>query len=250
MTPVTDFRVLGRHNRSMTTLTLSPDLTVGEIAAEHPASVRVFEKHRIDFCCGGRVALREACQKLGTDPAVLLEEIERAGAAPEDSTDWKSTSLASLIDHIVNTHHLYLKSELPRLEAMLEKILSKHAEGHGHVLRPLAATFRPMKEELGSHMMKEEMILFPLIRSLAEGGQSSFHCGSVRNPIRVMLMEHDSAGDALARLRELTSDFTPPADACNTYRAFYYELAELESDLHRHIHLENNILFPRAVELE
>jgi regulator of cell morphogenesis and NO signaling len=234
----------------MTTLTLSPDLTVGEIAARLPASVRIFEKHRIDFCCGGRIPFTEVCQKLGTDPAVLLEEIERADAAPEDSTDWKYATLASLIDHIVNTHHVYLKSELPRLEAMLEKILSKHADGHGDVLRPLAATLLAMKAELGSHMMKEEMILFPLIRALAEGDKSLFHCGSVRNPIRVMLMEHDSAGDALARLRELTSGFTPPADACNTFRAFYYELAELESDLHRHIHLENNILFPRAVELE
>jgi regulator of cell morphogenesis and NO signaling len=212
--------------------------------------VRVFEKHRIDFCCGGRVPLSEACQKLGTDPALLLEEIERAGAAGENSTDWQSASLPSLIDHIVNTHHVYLKSELPRLEAMLEKILSKHAEKHGDVLRPLAATFGPMKDELESHLMKEEMILFPLVRSLVEGGNAPFHCGSVGNPIRVMLWEHDSAGTALARIRELTGDFTPPADACNTYRAFYYELGELERDLHRHIHLENNILFPRALELE
>jgi regulator of cell morphogenesis and NO signaling len=235
----------------MTTLTLSPDQTVGEIAAQRPASVRIFEAHHIDFCCGGRIPLSEACGKLGTDPAALLEEIERAAAsAPDDPTDWQSASLPSLIDHIVNTHHIYLKSELPRLEAMLDKILSKHAEKHGDVLTPLAATFRPMKEELGSHLMKEEMILFPLIRALAAGDKSTFHCGSVRNPIRVMLMEHDSAGDALARLRQLTSGFTPPEDACNTYRAFYYELSELESDLHRHIHLENNILFPRAVELE
>ncbi|HLK65071.1 MAG TPA: iron-sulfur cluster repair di-iron protein [Bryobacteraceae bacterium] len=233
----------------MTTVTISPDQTVGEIAAQFPASVRVLERYRIDFCCGGRVPFGEACHKAGADPAAVRDEIANAGVAGEDSTDWQSASLNSLIDHIVNTHHVYLKAELPRLEAMLVKILAKHGEAHGGVLVPLAQTFRPMKEELLSHLMKEEMILFPLMRSLAAGEEGTFHCGSIQNPIRVMLMEHDSAGDALGRLRALTSGFTAPDDACNTFRAFYYELAELESDLHRHIHLENNILFPRAVEL-
>ncbi|MBZ5624793.1 MAG: iron-sulfur cluster repair di-iron protein [Acidobacteriia bacterium] len=230
--------------------TLSPELTVGEIAAQMPASVRVFEKHQIDFCCGGRIPFGEACREKGIDPGLLLGELEQAGEGAEDATDWQSASLPALIDHILNSHHAYLKSELPRLEAMLEKILSKHSERHGDVLRPLAAAFGPMKEELGSHMMKEEMILFPLIRQIAAGSKTPGHCGSVRNPIRVMLLEHDSAGDALARIREVTSGYAPPEDACNTFRAFYYELAELESDLHRHIHLENNILFPRAIELE
>ena len=234
----------------MTTFTLSPDQTVGGIAAQFPGSVRVFERHGIDFCCGGRVPLTEACRHAGADPAAVLDEIASEGSSPEDSTDWTAASLSSLIDHIVNTHHVYLKTALPRLETMLIKILSKHGAAHGDVLQPLAATFGAMKQELGSHMMKEEMILFPLIRSLEGGGQGSFHCGSVRNPIRVMLMEHDSAGDALAQMRQLTSGFTAPVDACNTFRAFYYELAELETDLHRHIHLENNILFPRAIELE
>ena len=135
---------------------------------------------------------------------------------------------------------------------MLEKILGKHGQRHGDVLLPLAETFRPMHEELDGHLMKEEMILFPLIRQLDTAGVSGpgFHCGSLRNPIRVMTMEHDNAGEALARLRELTAGYTPPDDACNTFRAFYAELADLERDLHRHIHLENNILFPRAVERE
>jgi regulator of cell morphogenesis and NO signaling len=238
--------------------TLSPDLTVGEIAAQLPASARVFESHGIDFCCGGKLPLSEACRARRLDPAAVLEEIEQTGAAA-DSTDWRSATLNSLIDHILSAHHAYLKSQLPRLQAMLEKILSKHSERHGDVLEPLAATFHALKEELDAHLMKEEMILFPLIRSLEMahlapsgpgGAPQAFHCGSVRNPIRVMVMEHDSAGEALARLRDLTSGYAPPEDACNTYRAFYHELAELERDLHRHIHLENNILFPRAVELE
>jgi regulator of cell morphogenesis and NO signaling len=119
------------------------------------------------------------------------------------------------------------------------------------VLRPLAETFRPMRAGLEGHPMKEEMVLFPLIRQLESSGvDRAFHCGSVRHPVRAMVMEHDSAGEALARLRELTGGYTPPNDACNTFRAFYAELAELERDLHRHIHLENNILFPRAVKLE
>ena len=229
-------------------------MTVGEIAARMPASVRVLEQLGIDFCCGGQAPFSEACQARSLDPAAVLEQIERSAAgATAAAPDWQSAPLASLIDHILNTHHAYLKSELPRLEAMLEKILAKHSERHGDVLSALADTFRPMHEELDGHMMKEEHILFPLIRSLesAPGRDVRFsHCGSVQNPIRVMVMEHDSAGEALARMRDITSGYTPPEDACNTFRAFYYELAELERDLHQHIHLENNILFPRAIELE
>ena len=235
--------------------TLSPESTVGEIAARLPVSARLFENPGIDFCCGGKIALGQACQTRGLDPATVIAQIEQAaastGAASADPA-WESAPLAGLIDHILTTHHAYMKAELPRLEAMLEKILRKHAPRHGDVLLPLAETFRPMKEELDGHLMKEEVVLFPLIRTLElpAAQAPAFHCGSVQNPIRVMVMEHDSAGDALARLRQLTSGYTPPEDACNTFRAFYFELAEMERDLHQHIHLENNILFPRAVVLE
>ncbi|HUI56377.1 MAG TPA: iron-sulfur cluster repair di-iron protein [Bryobacteraceae bacterium] len=229
-------------------------MTVGEIAARMPASARVLEQFGIDFCCGGQAPFSQACQARSLDPAAVLAEIERsAGSSITPAPDWQSASLSGLIDHIVNKHHAYLKTELPRLENMLEKIIAKHSERHGDVLMALADTFRPMHEELDAHLMKEEHILFPLIRSLesAPGRDARFsHCGSVQNPIRVMVMEHDSAGEALARLRNITAGYTPPADACNTFRAFYYELDELEHDLHQHIHLENNILFPRAVELE
>jgi len=233
--------------------TISTDITVGEIAASQPVSARVFEKYGIDFCCGGRLPLAEACQRQGLDPAVVLDEINSAAhshdAAPE--TDWQAAPLGRLIGHILDTHHTYTKEQLPRLEAMLGKILDAHSARHGDTLVPVAATFRAMRQELDGHLMKEEAILFPLIRALESGdGPGHFHCGSVRNPIRVMVMEHDSAGGALARLRHLTSGYQPPADACNTFRAFYFELSALEADLHRHIHLENNILFPRAVALE
>jgi regulator of cell morphogenesis and NO signaling len=135
----------------------------------------------------------------------------------------------------------------------LEKILAKHSARHADVLLPLAGTFQAMKEELDAHLMKEEMVLFPLIRSLERtpGTEApQFHCGSVANPIRVMMAEHDSAGQALATMRGLTGAYTPPEDACNTFRAFYFGLEAIERDLHQHIHLENNILFPRALELQ
>jgi regulator of cell morphogenesis and NO signaling len=240
--------------------TLNAELSVGQIAAELPASIRVFERHQIDFCCGGKVPVADACQARGLDAEELLKEIdaEVSHASPESGEadrEWRTASLGSLVDHIVSNHHVYLKTNLPRIAAMVDKVLAAHSTRHGEVLEPLAMTFFAMREELDSHLMKEEMILFPLIRKIEAAGASGqpsagFHCGSIQNPIRVMVMEHDSAGDALANMRRLTNGYTPPEDACNTFRGLYFELAALEADLHRHIHLENNILFPRAVEME
>lgn len=223
------------QNRNMSTC------TVGEIAARLPNSVRVFEKYKIDFCCGGKLPLEDVCAKRGLDPSAVLAEIELEPAA--DTTDWQAADLGALIDHILTTHHAYMKTELPRLAAMLAKVKAAHGERHGDLLGPLSAIYAAMKEELDGHLMKEEMILFPLIR-----GTQAAHCGAISNPIRVMLMEHDSAGDALVRMRALTGNYAAPADACNTFRALYFGLAEMEADLHRHIHLENNILFPRAMQ--
>jgi regulator of cell morphogenesis and NO signaling len=229
--------------------------TVGEIARENPASVRVFEKYKIDYCCGGKISFAEACQARGIAPADLQSELDAAGAQPGVQRDWSEAPLGLLIDHIVGTHHVYLKSELPRLQAWLDKVLSAHGTNYGSTLVPLANTFEALRAELESHLGKEEMILFPLIKGMesAKGsGQQAppAHCGSVNNPIRVMVHEHDNAGQALQAIHRITGGYTVPADACNTYRALYHGLAELESDLHRHIHLENNILFPRAAELE
>jgi regulator of cell morphogenesis and NO signaling len=240
--------------------TLNLEQTVGEIAAQWPAAIRVFERHHIDFCCGGKAPVSDACGSRGLDAEAVLKEIGAEiaqGAAPSAARDagWQTAGLGSLIDHILSTHHAYMKTQLPRISAMLDKVLAKHSAQHGAVLEPLAQTFLAMRVELEGHLMKEEMVLFPLIRKMEEAGEkgelfAGSHCGSVQNPIRVMVMEHDSAGDALGTMRRLTGDYTPPTDACNTFRALYYELGALEADLHRHIHLENNILFPRAVELE
>jgi regulator of cell morphogenesis and NO signaling len=214
--------------------TLQAETTVGQIAAATPASVRVFETHGIDYCCGGRSNFADACRARGLDPETVLAEIEQTAAGEEPATDWRTAPLTELIDHILETHHVYLKVNLPRIEAMLAKVMA----AHGALVPPIANVFGPMKEELDQHLMKEEMILFPMIRNSGHGAMG---------PIRVMLAEHDSAGDALAALRSLTAGFTAPPEACNTWKALYFELAALERDLHRHIHLENNVLFPRSL---
>jgi regulator of cell morphogenesis and NO signaling len=233
---------------------LTAQMSVGEIASGRPASVRIFERYQIDFCCGGQTTLETACRGKGADAAALLADIERAGTPRIDERQWSAAPVGELIGHILSTHHAYLKAELPRLATTLDRIERKH-DGRYPAAVALAPVFHALHAELDSHLLKEEQVLFPLIRSL-ELAQSSgsapppAHCGSVRNPVRMMCREHDSAGEALALLREITDGYAVPADACNTFRAFYYELEELERDLHRHIHLENNILFPRAIDLE
>jgi regulator of cell morphogenesis and NO signaling len=233
--------------------TLSAPLSVGEFAAANPAAVRILDRHQIDFCRGGKTPLDEACQAKGVDPAALMAEIERS-ARPQDSTDWMTAPILDLIEHIVSVHHVYLKAELPRLETILTKIERNHG-GKYPAVPAMVPVFRALKEELDGHLMKEEMVLFPLIQTMVDAQLSGSrlpmsHCGSVRNPIRVMHMEHDSATGAMTRLRQLTDGYQVPAEACNTFRALYFELQELEADLERHIHLENDILFPRAAELE
>ncbi len=227
--------------------------TVGEIAAEYPASARVFEKYQIDFCCGGKVPLEDACRARGVDPRQLREELAQATQANgAGAPDWTQASLSDLIRHITGTHHEYLKSELPRLSALLAKVQNAHGAKHGEMLTELGGVYDGLREELDAHLMKEEMVLFPLIQRIENGqaGAAASHCGSVNNPIRVMMHEHDSAGDALARMRQITSGYTLPDGACNTFRALWFEFQEMERDLHQHIHLENNILFPRAARLE
>ena len=227
----------GRSGQNWGMTTFAMDSTVGQIAAGTPAAVRVFEKYGIDFCCGGQVGFAEACRTRGLEPGKVLAEIEGAAAVPgEDATDWRSAPLDALIDHILETHHVYLKTGMPRVEGMIAKVMA----AHGAAVPEIAGVFGAMKAELDAHMMKEEVILFPMIRMGRGAG--------AMGPIRVMLAEHDSAGEALAQLRSLTNGYTAPEGACNTWRALYYELAEMERDLHRHIHLENNILFPRAIQ--
>ncbi len=235
---------------------IAVDKTVGRIAAEKPASIGVFEKFGIDYCCGGDRPFGEACRERGLAPEAVAAEIEAAGAASGEAfRDWTQAPLAELIDHILSRHHEYLRAELPVLEQRLGKTLEAHGAAHGETLRALQQVFLELEEELYGHMHKEEMILFPSIREMeAAAGQGRVPApppfGSVRNPIRVMRFEHDNAAGALERLRQLSGQYALPAEACATWQALYRGLEQLEADLHRHIHLENNILFPRAEELE
>ncbi len=230
--------------------------TIGRIAAELPASIAVFERHQLDYCCGGDRTFQDACRERGLSPEAVAAEIEAAvQAAPPPARDWTQASLGELLDHIVETHHAYLRAELPALEQRLAKTLEAHGAAHRATLEPLQQTFQALQEEIYGHLHKEEMILFPFIRQIEEARRDGripppAPFGSVENPIRVMRHEHDNAADALTQMRRITQNYTLPPDACSTFEALYRGLEKLEADLHRHIHLENNILFPRAIELE
>ncbi|MBD3868572.1 MAG: iron-sulfur cluster repair di-iron protein [Acidobacteria bacterium] len=220
-------------------MTMDTLTTVGEIATEHPLATRVFARHGIDFCCGGGVSLKEACETRGLDLDLVLAEIEKeTGEGPNDTRRWDQEPLTDLIDHILVTYHRPLDEELPRLHDMAVKVLDVHRDKAEQTLTDLLATYQALKAELEQHMAKEEQILFPMIRQ----GRGAMAGG----PIHVMEAEHESAGAALARLRSLTNDYQVPEEACNTWRALWHGLQALEHELHSHIHLENNILFPRA----
>ncbi len=231
---------------------LDANAAVGEWVAEHPRTSRVFEALRIDYCCGGRTSLEQACHDQKLDPpevvARLLKTIEMTDDEPADN--WTQATLAELCDHIEQTHHAYLREELPRLTAMIAKVVNAHAGKHAE-LPEIQQVFAAFRAELEPHMFKEEQVLFPAMRQLEQSStRLDFPFGTVANPIRMMEHEHDNAGDALSRIRELTRDYEVPEGACNTYRAMLDGLSELEANMHQHVHKENNILFPRAVELE
>lgn len=225
--------------------------TVGQLVAQRPLAARVFERYGIDFCCGGNVSLEQACRAQGLEPERVLDEVARCIAQPgDDLTDWTERSLSELCDHIESTHHAYLREELQPLAAMIAKVASRHGESDPRLDKVVAA-FSDLQMELMPHMMKEEQILFPMIRQLECGAeQPHFHCGNLRNPVGMMEMEHDHAGRLLKSIRDLTDDYAAPDWACNTYRAMLERLARLESDMHRHVFKENEILFPRAVALQ
>lgn len=228
--------------------------TVRDIALEAPGTTRVFEEFKIDYCCGGRKPLEEACTNAGADIAEVIRKLDSVLAADGSAARSTNSSLSDLIDHIIDTHHVFTKSELTNLQPLMEKVARVHGDRHPELLE-LKDEFEELAASLLPHMGKEEIMLFPYIRDMefrAEKGWTPKMppFGTVRHPVQVMMMEHDTDGDRLKRMRELSNDYTAPADACPSFTGLYHRLAELERDLHRHIHLENNILFPRAVELE
>ena len=230
---------------------MNSESTVGQLVVDRPARARVFEKFGIDYCCGGKKPLAQACQDDGIDLQQVLSALDIADTVPAPSErNWAEASLTDLADHIEQTHHAYMKEEMPRLVYLIDRVVRAHGAHHPE-LAQVQEVFAAFKAELDQHMIKEEQILFPICRQLdASAPLPEFHCGSVANPIRVMVSEHDNAGQALATMRSLTHDFTPPEGACNTYRAMLDSLAHLEADMHQHVHKENNILFPKAVQIE
>ncbi|PLZ94113.1 iron-sulfur cluster repair di-iron protein [Fischerella thermalis] len=228
--------------------------TVGAIVRDRPALSRLFEQAQIDYCCGGQKTLAEACAQGGIDPQTFLTKLEtwtnNTPALPTSEVNLTALSLTELMDHIERIHHVYLHTELPRLEKMVTKVAAVHGE-KDPLLQQIKDVFLALSAELTTHLLKEEQVLFPMIRQLEAGDTlPSFHCGTIANPVHRMEFEHNEAGEALRQLRQLTDDFTAPAWACHTYRALLDGLLTFEQDMHQHIHKENNVLFPRAITLE
>lgn len=237
-------------------MTLTTTRTVRDYAIETPQTIPVFEKLGIDFCCGGNRPLEEACAAANLNLDQVLQSLEAAIAEPARPSDrqLRSGSLAELIAHIVGTHHAFVRTQIPEVERLLEKVYSKHGANHPE-LAHIRTVFHGLGQELMLHLMKEENILFPYIERMEESVLQHEPIlpppfGTVANPVRMMEHEHDDAGTALRALRETSHDYIPPDDACTSFRALYTALGNFEKDLHQHIHLENNVLFPRAVEME
>ncbi|MGH9415489.1 MAG: iron-sulfur cluster repair di-iron protein [Terriglobales bacterium] len=236
--------------------TIAAETRVGEIAVALPGAARVFEHYGIDFCCGGKKTLRQACLESHLDAATLLNELEQAASESSEPSDahWREQPPRELIDYIVERHHQYVRSEVPRIERWLDKCVAAHGERHQELLT-IRHAFEAMATEMAQHMAKEELILFPAIHRLAEppspNARPSATCfPSISHPIQMMLLEHEHSGRDLETMRSASGDFTPPPDACATYRALYEALQDFDRNLRRHVHLENNILFPRAIALE
>jgi regulator of cell morphogenesis and NO signaling len=231
--------------------------TVREWAVENPEAPRIFEKFGIDYCCGGGTSLEEACARaqLSVDQVLdSLELAEQEAKAQQNERDWKTEPLADLIDHIKRTHHKSTREEIARLGPLFDKVVSVHGQNHSE-LGEARAAFQGLAQELLLHMMKEEAMLFPYIVRMEEAVIQREPVipppfGTVQNPVAMMMREHDSAGDSLRAMRQQSSGYTAPADACISYQTLYAALSDFEKDLHQHIHLENNILFPSALEME
>lgn len=233
------------------TSTISGDSQVADIVTEKPTRGAVFEKYHIDYCCGGKVSLSAICEQKGIELSQLLGELEAhdARVPTEKEPDWTTAPVADLIDNIVRQHHDYLREELPRLLKKAERVAAVHGANHPETIEVLNV-YREMKDEFEEHMGKEEGVLFPWIRGLEQGkGAPPFPGMKMEQPIECMMHDHDKTGNAFEQLEQLTNGYSPPPDACNTYRVLYEGLRDIQLDTHRHVHKENSILFPRALKM-
>jgi regulator of cell morphogenesis and NO signaling len=228
--------------------------TIGELAVAMPEAIPILERLGIDYCCHGDQSVQKACNGVGIAPDELLHLISSETKPDVAPHPWEKEPLFALIRYIVNTHHVYTRSAVQTLQKLAARVRAEHGERHPElmVVERLAAE---LTTELIPHMLKEEQVLFPFVEKLEEAVQNEEEApmpffGTVQNPIRMMMLEHETAAEKLVELRSLTMDYTLPEDACPSYKALFARFIDLENDLHRHIHLENNILFPRAVQLE
>ena len=227
--------------------------TVAELAIAMPASLSVFDRLGIDYCCNGAQSVAKACADRGISMEALLALID-SEPRPAGTREWAGSDMDGIIRFIVDTHHRYTRGAIAMLPALATKVLGVHGERHPELAR-VAELAKTAADDLMPHMLKEEQILFPYItaveKALKEGTEAPTpFFGTVKNPVRMMMLEHETVGEILAELRTITNDYALPEGACTSYRLLFERLAELESDLHRHIHLENNILFPRALDAE
>lgn len=237
-------------------MTLSADQSVSDIAIQNPATLHVFDSLGIDYCCGGKRPLREACEHAHVTVEQALELLEQADllSSPDDPACWQEAKLADLAAYIVERHHAFVRREAPRLEALAGKVMERHGGLHPE-LASIGDLFAAVTQELFAHMLKEENLLFPYISQMESAAIAGEPLpvalfGSVQYPIARMIADHDDAGELLAQIRKLAFDYQAPSDSCVSFRGLYHGLEEFEHDLRRHIHLENNILFPRSVDLE
>lgn len=229
--------------------TIDASMTLAQVVDAHPELARELERRGLDYCCGGQRSLADAIAAAGLEVAPTIVELSSAGRATPPAS-WASMDAAELVDHLEQTHHRYLWDELGRVSTLLDKILVVHGQRHPE-LKDVVECFADLRVDLEPHMLKEERVLFPMIRELVNSTDTpTFHCGTLRNPITVMMREHEAVGDLLARLRQLTNDYTPPSDGCASYQMCFAALAELEADTHLHVHKENNVLFPLVLRLE
>lgn len=233
---------------------ISKENTVASYVTQNIKTAHVFKKHGIDFCCGGAVSLAKACAKAGVDLGTLKKDLLATEEKIPRNLNFNSWELDFLSDHIVHFHHSYVEESIPLIYQYAAKVAKVHG-GHNPELIEIQQLFSQVANELSAHLKKEELVLFPFIKELVEADRGNIPVpnaafGSVDNPIKMMEAEHEEAGEIMKKISALSGRYTPPEHACNTYRAFYAKLDEFEQDLHQHIHLENNILFPKALKLE
>lgn len=235
-------------------MVINEEKTVAEIVTQNIKAADVFKRHGIDFCCGGGVTIQKACKKNGVDYKILEGELKSIGNNIPKAFNYNNWQLDFLIDHIQNIHHSYVEESIPIMLEYSNKVAKVHGHHYSEVVR-INKLVKEVAQELTGHMKKEELILFPYVKQLVLSKNENRkpmtpHFGSVNNPIAMMENEHETAGDIFKEIAVLTNNYTPPKEACNTFKALYVKLEEFEQDLHQHIHLENNILFPKSVELE